>query len=126
MGSVVYLSPLVRVGQYLGLTSQNVRLTSDNYAVELPLEGDYVGEAAGEDAGKIPANKPVVLRPVSFNVKKYMAMVSINPALLAAGTATCQTILTAGEGPGFAVYFTPRKAFDLGSLDYLVRIALID
>lgn len=131
--TVAKMQTLVNAAKAMGWpndTAADLMLSADRYAVMVPPSHEVTSAKPGlpplEEA-LIPANAGVLLRPLRpLAIYHFTAIVSVNPALIEAGTVSCPAILTTGEGADFVVGFRPYRAFDIKSLPWLVRLSFIN
>lgn len=120
MGALVRVSQRSRIAQYLGLTVEDlekVTITKDCMGVCVPVKVPEVCV--------IKANSRATLVPdVKIAVSKLNVLVSVNPEILSKGIAQCPSVL--GVGDDLVIEFTAYKQLDLSTLDYLVKLFIID
>lgn len=106
------------------------RITKSSMALE--IEGGIVTLESGKDAGKevsegvIEPNQRASITMGSINPFKYNPVISINPELLALADVRIPTVYEAGEERELVMHVTAHKKVDIGKLDWLVRMYIID
>lgn len=121
-----------RIIKYIGLEEAiptTSRITRNSMSIE--LEGGIVEILSGKEPGIneegiIEANQKAKVTLGTIEPFKYNPMTTINPALLELADVRVPTIYEAGEHVEIALYITAHKKINVNTLNWLIRLYLID
>lgn len=132
MAALVKLSLASRMGNYLRIKLlDGVTFRPTNSSMGVQLAGGTLTAVGGEKDGEVvefalKANQKVRWSVGTCCPQKYHAVLEANPDLMALGTVQVQTLLEPNEERSVGLYFTATRACDLATLEWAVRIYLLD
>lgn len=86
------------------------------------------GDTAGEEItdGIIPANKRASIEMGTLRPQKFQAMIECNPLLHKYGTVGHARLVEPGDEVELTIYLKTDKQIDLSSIDWFIRVYMID
>jgi hypothetical protein len=134
MSALVKLNLSSRKSNYLKLDVPPwVEITNTRSALGIQIgKGVKVVAQSGDNAGDtldneiIPANKRVSLEVGTISPQKFQAIIECNPALHKYGVVGHARIVEPGDTVDLAIYLKTDKQLDLSTIDWFLRVYMID
>lgn len=134
MSALVKLNLSSRKSNYLKLDVPPwVEITNTKSALGIQIgQGVKVVSQSGETAGEelegtvVPANKRVSIEVGSISPQKFQAIIECNPTLHKYGVVGHARIVEPGDTVDLAIYLKTDKQLDLSSIDWFLRVYMID
>lgn len=134
MSALVKLNLSSRKANYLKLDIPPwVEITNTKSALGIQVgKGVKVVSQSGEKSGEeildgiIAANKRVSIEIGVLRPQKFQAMIECNPLLHKYGTVGHARIVEPGDEVDLAIYLKTDKQLDLSTIDWFLRIYMID
>jgi hypothetical protein len=112
---------------YIRLENQAAEVTPNTWGLQItkPLA---VMKGNGEllEGTEVSTNQRVVLNLGMIENPKYQLLIKHNPLLAQYGQVQMDSMREPGEHGILLLYFKADRALDLGTLDWLVRLYLVD